>query len=83
VKKLLGVAATVAALSGCSMFGGAMEAQQRAAMDVVVDSSERVLCRDIPVGTWMRRYGSNTERREAWRLLCAPPSAIPMVVELP
>lgn len=64
-------------LSGCSMMPAAVDAYEVKAADAVVDSSERTICRDIPVGTWVRRYGASAERIDAWRKLCSSRGATP------
>ena len=61
-----------ALLSGCSLLPAAVGEVERQAADAVVESSERTLCVLIPVGTWMRHYGSSPERRAAWKALCSP-----------
>lgn len=75
--KITALLAALLALSGCSMLPAAVNAYEVKAADAVVDSSERTICRDIPVGTWVRRYGASTERTDAWRKLCSDRGATP------
>ncbi len=77
MKRSLLMLALLGALSGCSMLSPSVNAAQEAAATAVVESAERVLCRDIPVGTWMRLYGSSAERMRAWQALCIPPVTSP------
>lgn len=65
------------ALSACSLLPAAVDQAEQTAATALVASSERTICRDIPVGTWARLYGANPARREAWRALCAPALDVP------
>ncbi len=42
-----------------------------AVSDNLRDTAETSLCRAITVGTWVRAYGSDAKRAEAWRTLCS------------
>jgi len=75
--RILVLALVAAALSACSMLPGAVDAAEEAATTAMVQSAERTICRNIPVGTWRRLYGSNPVRAQAWRELCANPVEIP------
>lgn len=64
-------------LAGCSMLPAAVDVAEETAATAVVQSAERTICRNIPVGTWRRLYGSNPVRAQAWRDLCANPVETP------
>lgn len=74
---LLFIAAGITQLSGCSMLPAAVDQAEETAATAMVQSSERTICRNIPVGTWMRMYGTNAARREAWRALCTTVQTTP------
>lgn len=76
MKKTLLIIAMLA-LSGCSLLPQSFSAAEQTAATAVVQSSERVICRDIPVGTWLRMYGNSDERMKAWRALCIAPNVSP------
>lgn len=80
MKKTLLVLAVASALAGCSLLPASVDAFEEQAANVIVASSERTICRNIPIGTWMRHYGSSAERRAAWEGLCAKPVATPAAV---
>lgn len=78
MKKSLLIASLLAvAASGCSLLPASVERFEETAANALVESSERTICRNIPVGTWMRLYGANAARREAWRALCTTAQATP------
>jgi hypothetical protein len=37
--------------------------------------AEFTLCRAISVGAWVRAYGGNVEKAQAWRAICQEPIA--------
>lgn len=76
MKKLF-VILICAALAGCAMLSATVSKGQEDVMDIVVASAERTICRDIPIGTWKRLYGSNPVRAKAWRDLCSNPVELP------
>lgn len=78
MKKLIVLLTALGCLSACSLLPVAVDRAEERAADVVVDSSERTICRNIPIGTWMRRYGSSVERIQAWQALCANKTATPV-----
>lgn len=43
------------------------------AMDRAATDAEFTLCRAISVGAWMRRYGRDAVKAEAWRSICLAP----------
>ena len=66
-----------ALLSGCaSLQGYKSQAATEAAgaMDSVRVDAEWALCKAISVGAWMRAYGGDGMRAQAWRVLCAQPA---------
>lgn len=77
MKKLVFVAALAVILAGCSLLPASIDQAEETAATAMVQSSERTICRNVPVGTWMRLYGSNAARRDAWRALCAPAQEAP------
>lgn len=64
-------------LTACSMLPAAVDVAEETAATAVVQSAERTICRNIPIGTWRRLYGSNPVRAQAWRDLCANPVETP------
>jgi len=76
MKKLFALA-VLAALAACSLLPATVDVAEEAAATAVVQSAERTICRNIPVGTWRRLYGSNPVRAQAWRDLCANPVETP------
>lgn len=77
MKNRILVLALLATLAGCSMLPAAVDVAEEAATTAVVQSAERTICRNIPIGTWRRLYGSNPVRAQAWRELCANPVETP------
>lgn len=77
MKNHLLVLALLVGLAGCSMLPAAVDVAEETAATAVVQSAERTICRNIPVGTWRRLYGSNPVRAKAWRDLCANPVETP------
>ena len=69
-------------LSGCSLLPATVSNAEERAMNAVVQSAERAICRDIPIGTWARHYGSNRDRMGAWIVLCTQPTTNPPVTSL-
>jgi hypothetical protein len=80
MKKITVLLISMLALSGCSLLSPTVNQFEETAATAVVESSERTLCRNIPVGTWMRMYGSNAERMHAWQLLCTNKAVTPATV---
>lgn len=76
MKKIL-ILAALAACGGCALLPAAVTTAEETAATAVVQSAERTICRNIPVGTWRRLYGSNPVRAQAWRELCANPVETP------
>jgi hypothetical protein len=64
-------------LSGCALLPASVDAFEEQAANAVVASAERTICRNIPIGTWMRHYGHSAESRAAWNALCAKPATAP------
>ena len=71
----------LAALSACSLVPQRMSAVQEGVAQTVVQSSERTICRDIPIGTWLRLYGANADRLKGWQALCFNPVTAPLNAE--
>lgn len=77
---LLGLPLFVA-LSGCSLVPQRISAVEEGMAQTVVQSSERAICRDIPIGTWLRLYGANADRLKGWQALCFNPVTAPLNAE--
>lgn len=66
----------VGALAGCATFTAAEKVAVDQASKVADDTlatATFAMCRAITVGAWMRAYGSDQPRADAWRTLCATP----------
>lgn len=72
---------TLVALSACSLVPQNVSAVQEGMAQTVVQSSERTICRDIPIGTWLRLYGANADRLKGWQALCFNPVTAPLNAE--
>jgi hypothetical protein len=72
---------TLAVLSACSLMPQNVSAVQEGVAQTVVQSSERTICRDIPIGTWLRLYGANADRLKGWQALCFNPVTAPLNAE--
>ncbi|QJD91820.1 hypothetical protein HH213_18020 [Duganella dendranthematis] len=68
-------------LSACSLVPQNVSAVQEGVAQTVVQSSERTICRDIPIGTWLRLYGANADRLKGWQALCFNPVTAPLNAE--
>ncbi len=75
---LLGLATLALALSGCSLMSPTIDKVEQGMMQTIVQSSERTICRDLPVGAWMAYYGTNAERAKGWQALCFNPVKAPL-----
>lgn len=69
--------ATLVLLAGCSLMPTGVSDFEEKLSTAAAQSSERTLCRNIPVGTWLRLYGSSPERMRAWQALCLAPTVTP------
>jgi hypothetical protein len=61
-------------LSGCAALDQArlgMAEQGAATMDRAAQDATWTLCRAISVGAWLRAYGGDRDKAQAWRTLCA------------
>src|SRR5471032_2376385 len=70
--------AAVAMLSACSLMPANFGHVEEGAAQAVVQSSERTICRDIPIGTWMRLYGTSADRIKGWQAICFNPVTAPL-----
>jgi hypothetical protein len=61
-----------ALLTGCASpeMRGALAARAAAATDRVVEDAEFALCRGVPVGAVIRRYGTSDDAWTAWTTMC-------------
>jgi len=66
------------ALSGCSLMSPTIDKIEEGAMQTVVQSTERTICRDLPIGAWMAYYGTNADRVKGWQALCFNPIKAPL-----
>ena len=55
--------------SGCATIAGTGAAIN----DTLPADSEWALCKAVSVGSWLRAYGLDSKRAEAWRVLCGSP----------
>lgn len=75
---LLGVLALVALLAGCSLMPQRINDIEQGVAQTAVQSAERTVCRDIPIGTWLRLYAGNPERIKGWQAICGNPVISPL-----
>lgn len=69
-------------LSGCSLLPVAYQEVNHELNQTIARSAERVVCEDISIHDWIRLYGQDPLRADAWKTICTPPKAkFPM--ELP
>ena len=64
-------------VAGCAALSPALQ-KGADAYDEVRQGAEYTLCRVISVGAWVRAYGGNKEKADAWRAICHEP-----ITELP
>ena len=67
------VAVTACALQGCAAFSGGKTLvvdQASTTADEVLATAKFAMCRAITVGAWVREYGNDAVKAEAWRTLC-------------
>ena len=71
----------IMAMSGCSLIGANIRQYESDAGQVVVQSAERTVCKDIPIGIWLEQYGSNPRRLQGWQSICGNPVQNPLGAE--
>lgn len=71
------VIALAVGVSACSMLPVSVSQIEESVAQAAVQSSERTICRNIPVGTWLRLYASSPERLAGWQALCYNQVAAP------
>lgn len=76
--KTIILAVVLSLLAGCSLLPSRYSQLEEGMAQSVVQSSERTLCRDIPIGTWIRLYGASPERVKGWQSLCFNPVTAPL-----
>jgi hypothetical protein len=62
-------------LSGCAQIDPYREeaiSLASAASDRALVDAELIMCRGITVGAWMRAFGGDKARADAWKVLCSP-----------
>lgn len=69
------IAATIAfGLTACASPAFKVAINEAAtAADVELAAATFAMCRAITVGAWVRAYGADAAKAEAWRALCAAP----------
>lgn len=63
-------------LSGCAELSAlrtGVATEGANAMDRAATDAEFTLCRAISIGAWMRRYGRDETKAQAWRDICLSP----------
>lgn len=78
IKRLFG-SAVLLATAGCALLPASVGQIQETFAQVVVASAERTICRDLPIGTWLRLYSGSADRRDGWQKLCAHPVETPVL----
>lgn len=68
-------------LAACSLAPVRINALEEGVAQTAVQSSERTICRDIPIGTWLRLYGASVDRLRGWQSLCFNPVTAPLNAE--
>jgi Tfp pilus assembly protein FimT len=70
--KTLIALALLALLAGCASpeMRGALAARAADATDRVISDAEFALCRGVPVGAVIRRYGTSDDAWASWTTLC-------------
>lgn len=64
-------------LAGCAYIPTAIK-EASDAQDGARDAAKFALCRGISVGSWIREYGRDVAKADAWKTLCgAPVTAVP------
>ncbi|NMQ05284.1 hypothetical protein E4Q08_08370 [Candidatus Accumulibacter phosphatis] len=75
--KPLLIGAALLATSGCALVPAHVSQIEENLAQTIVASAERTICRDLPIGTWLRLYGASAERLDGWQKLCTHPVATP------
>ncbi len=65
-------------LSGCSLLPAQYSAIEEGAAQIAVQSSERTICRDLPIGAWIKLYGASASRLNGWQEICFNPVTTPL-----
>src|ERR1019366_4403749 len=66
------------ALSGCSLLSATIGQYEKDGGQIIVQSAERTVCKDIPIGIWLDQYGSNPTRLAGWQAICGNPIQNPL-----
>lgn len=67
MKRILAAVIVAAALSGCAALSG----PGATVADDIRTSAEFALCKAITVGAWVRQYGADPAKADAWKTLCS------------
>lgn len=65
-------------LGGCSILSASIGQYEKDAGQIIVQSAERTVCKDIPIGIWLDTYGSSPTRLAGWQALCGNPIQNPL-----
>lgn len=67
MRRALALLAIATSIAGCA----AVQTQAAKVADALHSETEWQLCRAMTVGSWVRAYGADAKKAEAWRTLCA------------
>ena len=73
--------ALVVLMSGCSLLNANVRQYESDIGQTIVQSAERTVCKDIPIGIWLEQYGSNPRRLQGWQSICGSPIQNPLGAE--
>lgn len=65
-------------LSGCATVVDKEMQVAQALIASEAQSAENLICKMIPIGTWMVMYGNSPARADGWSKICNAPSASPI-----
>lgn len=77
MKKLVLMAAVL--ISGCATIANKELQVAQVLIASEAQSAESLLCKMLPIGTWMAMYGSSPARADGWAKICNPPTVAPAV----
>ena len=65
-------------IGGCAAVSQTELTVANTASQGVAQNAEDVICKLLPVGTWMQRYGTDQAKASAWNTLCNGPTVAPV-----
>ena len=77
MKNLVLMAAVL--LSGCATIANKEMQAAQVLIASEAQSAESLICKMLPIGTWMVMYGSSPARADGWAKICNPPTVAPAV----